>query len=526
MALKKVFCMLAAAVVASFAWTAIFGAVSAQADEWNDEETQTSTLYFACVMAQGAQPALVDPGNMALGVEGTLYDDAGAVVAVASSSGNGYLVFKGLAWNGTYTFKVTGMPDGMFPVRHQYKAGSDEYLITVTSQGWVLVDGKSGNAAAPTPSFPGVNHLGGKTPFKLYFDRLPSVSKTVNGVDRIESEPGDELVFEVSSTLGSAVGYTFSFLPAADLRIAYDSVVLSDLVDPMLQVERVECFLDGDLLAPEECAIVQEDRGDKGTFVSAALTREKLAQLVVNYPEAASSHEVVLKVSAVLKEEARHPIENEGTFTINGYGAHSNVVVVVPSTIDVPARKVWEGVSDDFPAVAFQLLRNGEPYGAPVVLDGMEDEFELAPWQTAWRNLPKADMQGRPFSYTVSEAFVDPSVAALFEVDYAYGTDADPSIVVTNRALPVVPGEPDDPEPGPEPEPGPDPDPEPGPDPKPTPKPDAPSGETPRPLPQNPQAKAIPKTGDGFAYADAAALVALSGAVATCAFFRRRHGES
>ena len=67
MALKKVFCMLAAAVVASFAWTAIFGAVSAQADEWNDEETQTSTLYFACVMAQGAQPALVDPGNMAFG---------------------------------------------------------------------------------------------------------------------------------------------------------------------------------------------------------------------------------------------------------------------------------------------------------------------------------------------------------------------------------------------------------------------------------------------------------------------------
>ncbi|WP_371298047.1 hypothetical protein [Paraeggerthella sp.] len=126
----------------------------------------------------------------------------------------------------------------------------------------------------------------------------------------------------------------------------------------------------------------------------------------------------------------------------------------------------------------------------------------------------------------MSEAFVDPSVAALFEVDYAYGTDADPSIVVTNRALPVVPGEPDDPEPGPEPEPGPDPDPEPGPDPKPTPKSDAPSGETPRPLPQNPQAKAIPKTGDSFAYADAAALVALSGTVATCAFFRRRHGES
>ncbi len=78
--------------------------------------------------------------------------------------------------------------------------------------------------------------------------------------------------------------------------------------------------------------------------------------------------------------------------------------------------KAWSGGSAPRPQVTFQLLRDGEPYLAPVTLDGKTDTLgESSPWEFTWKDLPaasytlKVDQEGKrslertAYTYSVKE---------------------------------------------------------------------------------------------------------------------------
>lgn len=440
-------CALAAAVACSMPR-------AAYADQWRDVDAKTSAFIAACVDVRGqSQPAI--PAQFLRGVEGTIYDEGGVPVATKKSGADGLLIFPGLAWGKTYTFETTSVPTGMFPAGYRYKAGATKYEVSVTDQGWVLVDGRNGNGVAASAQFPGVNHLHGKTPFKLYFDAVPQVVKTVNGQDELDAAPGDELVFEISTTLSPAAAYSFSAQPVADLRIGYGTVSLTDELDAMLEVREASLLLDGAPL-DDTLARVERNVGNSGTtLVAAFLTEAGMNSLDTAWPNDAANRKLTLRIVAALKDGARAEVANRAVLALGNTVVRSNEVVVIP-----PAPAPDPGPDPDAPGV------DPDP-DAP----GADPDPD-AP------DVPNPDVPG-----------VDPDAPGVGPDEPGVGPDApaDPKPGDPKPGEPAdpKPGEPADPKPNPGVDPGPgaghDPAPEPGENPNPA--PDADGGHRPDPAP-------------------------------------------
>ena len=70
-------------------------------------------------------------------------------------------------------------------------------------------------------------------------------------------------------------------------------------------------------------------------------------------------------------------------------------------TVDVPVEKIWADFDNQYglrpDSISIQLLQNGLAFGAPIDLS----EGNL--WQHTFENLPKTDLFGEDYTYTVSE---------------------------------------------------------------------------------------------------------------------------
>ena len=467
----------AALVVALVAAMLLFGVHTAHADSMRDEAHKTSTLVMACVDVTGQSDPMSFTKYLA-GVQTRLSDADGAVVGTRTSDRDGYVMYPGLAWGKTYTFEITSVPQGRFEIGHGFKAGATgSYSVEVSNDGWVTVDGKNGNDAAPSSQFPGVNHLGGKTPFKLFFDTVPAVEKTVNGQEEAHAKAGEELVFEVKTTLSAAVAYSFSARPVADIAIAYGSVELSDELDAAFDVKNAEVLLDGASVDGDAATTSMELAEDGKTLIKASMTKEGIESLRVKWPTKGTSHEFTLRITASLKPDAHDPVENTGAVAIDrAHGSSNTVVVVPPPSVDVAVVKTWADATS-YSGVSMQLKRNGVAVEDPIVLDGTVDAVEKEAWHAAWTRLPKFDENGDEYRYEVEESYVDPEQAKRFDTTYDYKRgEFAVEATVTNTAKP-------EPKPDPDPEPGPNPDPEPAPNPDPQPAPDPDPAPDPAPSP-------------------------------------------
>lgn len=112
-------------------------------------------------------------------------------------------------------------------------------------------------------------------------------------------------------------------------------------------------------------------------------------------------------------------------YVLNTALSNDNRVHNVLNLTQHTVRKSWlYGDPNNRPAITLQLKQNGVPYGNPVVLDGVVDGGEVAPWVYTWTNLPKyidpatsADLSSaNQYNYTVEEIDVpdnyEPSVIA------------------------------------------------------------------------------------------------------------------
>ena len=528
----------AALVVALVSAMLLFGAHTAHADAMRDEANKTSTLVMACVDVTGQSDPMSFTKYLA-GVQTRLTDAHGAVVGTRASDRDGYVMYPGLAWGKTYKLEITSVPQGRFEIGHGFKAGATgSYSVEVEDDGWVVVDGKNGNDAAPTPQFPGVNHLGGKTPFKLFFDTVPAVEKTVNGQEEAHAKAGEELVFEVKTTLSAAVAYSFSARPVADIAIAYGSVELGDELDAAFDVKNAEVLLDGASVDGDAATTSMESIEGGKTLVKASMTEEGIESLRVKWPTKGTSHEFTLRITASLKPGAHESVKNAGAVAINrAHGSSNTVVVVPPPSVDVTVAKTWAGATS-YPSVSMQLKRNGVAVEDSIVLDGTVDAVEQEAWRAAWTRLPKLDENGAEYRYEVEESYVDPEQANRFETTYDYKRgESAVEATVTNTAKPEPKPDPD-PGPGPDPDPGQNPDPAPSPDPKPAPDPvpapnPGPSRETGTVSAQKHDATrslavkraTLPQTADDAALALPMLLSAAAGATVAAATASRRRRE-
>lgn len=106
----------------------------------------------------------------------------------------------------------------------------------------------------------------------------------------------------------------------------------------------------------------------------------------------------VTEIVYTLKED---PVPGYTT-EINGLTAINTKIVPPieePETIEIKGEKVWIGGSDEKPTIELQLFQNGEIYGDPVTLaNGITTHV--------WSDLPKVDLEGKDYVYTVDEVNV------------------------------------------------------------------------------------------------------------------------
>ncbi|WP_077598405.1 isopeptide-forming domain-containing fimbrial protein [Olsenella urininfantis] len=340
-------------------------ALAADAAPYWDESARTSALVLQCVPATGNTPSM--PSTEGLnGVVVSLTDAHGNTTTKTSATLDyfeGRLVFEGLAWGSTYTMKVEQVPNGYMAVHHLYKTG-DSYEVSVTDEGWVLVDGLQGNAGTPDASLPGVNYLMGKTPFKLYFGEKPEVKKTVDGGPEVTAEAGDALSFKLASVLPPAAAYNCEYDPTnLHLSIAYEKVELSDLLDARLKVQSATLLLDGSTVTsweagsgaqtPGDLAAITVSAEEGGTRVLASLTPKGIRSLATNelFGEG-KSHDLKLVINAVMSKGVQSDIPNVGVLVVNSHESRSKVVVHPKPTSALKVTKTI--VATDPTAIANQ----------------------------------------------------------------------------------------------------------------------------------------------------------------------------
>jgi LPXTG-motif cell wall-anchored protein len=63
---------------------------------------------------------------------------------------------------------------------------------------------------------------------------------------------------------------------------------------------------------------------------------------------------------------------------------------------------VWVDGPSDYPVIEVQLYRDGEAYGNPIELDGLEQN----PWTYTWTGLAATDINGIEYVYSIDELTV------------------------------------------------------------------------------------------------------------------------
>ncbi|MDO5649128.1 MAG: Cna B-type domain-containing protein, partial [Gallicola sp.] len=97
-----------------------------------------------------------------------------------------------------------------------------------------------------------------------------------------------------------------------------------------------------------------------------------------------------------------------------GFRITNNFVI---EKTDITAEKKWVGGENIVggitrPPVQVQLLRNLVPVGDPVWVDGNTDTNELEPWKYTWKEMPRQDMTGTDYIYTIQEVNVPENFVA------------------------------------------------------------------------------------------------------------------
>ncbi|EFI42117.1 Cna B-type domain-containing protein [Peptoniphilus sp. oral taxon 386] len=123
------------------------------------------------------------------------------------------------------------------------------------------------------------------------------------------------------------------------------------------------------------------------------------------------------------------------------YGVDSIGTCIIKNTqnkIEVKVTKKWEGITENYPTIKLQLLKNGQKEGAPV-------ELTNGTTTHIWTNLNKTDENGIDYVYTVKEVGENGNNIQLDGNWYkvTYGGDQQTGLTVTNKKLkpwtPMIP---------------------------------------------------------------------------------------
>ena len=131
-------------------------------------------------------------------------------------------------------------------------------------------------------------------------------------------------------------------------------------------------------------------------------------------------------------------VPNGYTVTYEKDSIGTYIIKNTQDKIKVKVTKEWEGITENYPTIKLQLLKNGQAEGAPVELtNGMTTH--------TWTNLNKADENGINYVYTVKEVDENGNNIQLEGNWYkvTYGGDQQTGLTVTNKKLtpwaPMIP---------------------------------------------------------------------------------------
>lgn len=107
----------------------------------------------------------------------------------------------------------------------------------------------------------------------------------------------------------------------------------------------------------------------------------------------------------------------------------------IVETFDYTMNKVWENIAelDELPTIEIQLLQDGEPYKNSIELKDGETTY-------TWESLPKTDLNGNEYQYTVEEL----TELENFEV-HIEGNTITNTYVKPKVEIPLIPLEPSTP---------------------------------------------------------------------------------
>ena len=103
---------------------------------------------------------------------------------------------------------------------------------------------------------------------------------------------------------------------------------------------------------------------------------------------------------------------NSFAMTIDGYPIIEPLQVAVRiehEFTEYTMNKIWINGPETKPTIQVQLLQNGEAYGDPVTLNGSEN------WTYTWTDLPKTDVSGKEYDYSVDEVDVPDGYEVLID---------------------------------------------------------------------------------------------------------------
>ncbi|MDW7659322.1 MAG: Cna B-type domain-containing protein, partial [Bacillota bacterium] len=98
-------------------------------------------------------------------------------------------------------------------------------------------------------------------------------------------------------------------------------------------------------------------------------------------------------------------------YSVNDAGAIVVTNTHIPETTSVSVLKIWEDFQDMYGlrplGISVQLLQDGSPYGAPVLLN------DINSWTHTWNDLPGKNI-GVPYTYTVAEITAVPGYTTSY----------------------------------------------------------------------------------------------------------------
>lgn len=101
-------------------------------------------------------------------------------------------------------------------------------------------------------------------------------------------------------------------------------------------------------------------------------------------------------VTPITYEVVEKTVPNGYTVSYEKDSTGTLIIKNTQNKITVKVTKKWEGITENYPAIKLQLLKDGKPEGDPVELTNGNITYE-------WKNLDKIDEHGNDHKYSVQE---------------------------------------------------------------------------------------------------------------------------